>query len=310
MSKFVPYKVFLRGVLLHYFNMNKSAAEAHRILVDVYSEHALAEQTCRKWFARFKAGDISSNAISNNITRIIRYDEILIIYANQMCEKYRSQHHHNMIRARLRLLGRFLVVAIYNSEERLAEDFLKLLIIDIHKRDNYNKKINLPSLEDIKKIFLLFNKRRSGEMQRVLIADFQNYEKIHKDMNSEVYSSLLEKNRKIAEKYVRFCIRGKLGSSNHSENEVDKNSHDDRVNSNENTLSPYGKTKRTRWSQKEKEAAFHAFVTHMENFILPSLKEIEDVKKKYKAFATRISPQINSWLNNQQKAVHKSEVLC
>ncbi|KAG5314671.1 MOS1T transposase, partial [Pseudoatta argentina] len=37
--------------------MNKSAAEAHRILVDVYSEHALAEQTCRKWFARFKAGD-------------------------------------------------------------------------------------------------------------------------------------------------------------------------------------------------------------------------------------------------------------
>lgn len=57
MSKFVPDKVFLRGVLLHYFNMNKSAAEAHRILVDVYSEHALAEQTCRKWFARFKAGD-------------------------------------------------------------------------------------------------------------------------------------------------------------------------------------------------------------------------------------------------------------
>ncbi|KAG5318840.1 MOS1T transposase, partial [Pseudoatta argentina] len=37
--------------------MNKSAAEAHRILVDVYSEHALTEQTCRKWFARFKAGD-------------------------------------------------------------------------------------------------------------------------------------------------------------------------------------------------------------------------------------------------------------
>ncbi|KAG5326614.1 MOS1T transposase, partial [Pseudoatta argentina] len=57
MSKFVPDKVFLRGVLLHYFNMNKSAAEAHRILVDVYSEHALAEQTCRKWFERFKAGD-------------------------------------------------------------------------------------------------------------------------------------------------------------------------------------------------------------------------------------------------------------
>lgn len=57
MSTFVPNKAFLRGVLLHYFNMNKSAAEAHRILVEVYGEHALAEQTCRKWFARFKAGD-------------------------------------------------------------------------------------------------------------------------------------------------------------------------------------------------------------------------------------------------------------
>ncbi|KAG5325828.1 MOS1T transposase, partial [Pseudoatta argentina] len=39
MSKFVPDKVFLRGVLLHYFNMNKSAAEAHRILVQTYGDH-------------------------------------------------------------------------------------------------------------------------------------------------------------------------------------------------------------------------------------------------------------------------------
>lgn len=57
MAAFVPNKIFLRGVLLHYFNMNKSAAESHRILKEVYGEHALAEQTCRKWFARFKSGD-------------------------------------------------------------------------------------------------------------------------------------------------------------------------------------------------------------------------------------------------------------
>ena len=56
MSNFVPEKVFLRGVLLHYFNMKKTAAESHRILVEVYGEHALAERTCRKWFARFKSG--------------------------------------------------------------------------------------------------------------------------------------------------------------------------------------------------------------------------------------------------------------
>ena len=40
-SKFVPEKVFLRGVLLHYFNMKKTAAESHRILVEVYDEHVL-----------------------------------------------------------------------------------------------------------------------------------------------------------------------------------------------------------------------------------------------------------------------------
>ena len=57
MSNFVPEKVFLRGVLLYYFNMKKTAAESHRILVEVYGEHSLAERMCQKWFARFKSGD-------------------------------------------------------------------------------------------------------------------------------------------------------------------------------------------------------------------------------------------------------------
>ena len=48
MSNFVPEKVILRGVLLHYFNMKKTAAESHRILVENYSEHALAERKMGK----------------------------------------------------------------------------------------------------------------------------------------------------------------------------------------------------------------------------------------------------------------------
>ena len=59
MSNFVPEKVFLRRVLLYYFNMKKTATESHRILVEVYGEHALAERTCQKCFARFKSGDFS-----------------------------------------------------------------------------------------------------------------------------------------------------------------------------------------------------------------------------------------------------------
>lgn len=57
MSSFVPNKVFLRGILLHYYNMKKTAAESHHILVKVYGDLALAESTCRKWFARFKSGN-------------------------------------------------------------------------------------------------------------------------------------------------------------------------------------------------------------------------------------------------------------
>ena len=45
MSNFVPEKVFLRGVLLHYLNMMKTATESHCILVEVYGEHALVERT-------------------------------------------------------------------------------------------------------------------------------------------------------------------------------------------------------------------------------------------------------------------------
>ena len=57
MPNFVTEKVLLRGVLLHYFDMKKTAAESHRILVEVYGEHTLAERTCQKWFARIKSGD-------------------------------------------------------------------------------------------------------------------------------------------------------------------------------------------------------------------------------------------------------------
>ncbi|EFN66480.1 hypothetical protein EAG_10974, partial [Camponotus floridanus] len=258
----------------------------------------------------------------DDVTRIVRYDKLLIIYANKLCVKYISQHQHDMIRARLRLLGRFLialkeintnvedfqslyhpqiyddcisainVVAGYDNEEqlyktpavaanlstlikhignllimecikaqdeekkKLVKDFLKLLVVDIgtsvnktvletqsaHKR---HKKINLPSLEDIKKLYThlakirteayaalnesfsyekwislaevtltsthVFNRRRAGEIERALIEDFENYEKVNKNMYSDIYKSLSMEDRKIAEKYVRFCIRGKLG---------------------------------------------------------------------------------------------------
>ena len=53
MSTFVPNKVYLRRILLHYFIPNKSAAEAHKILVAIYGDNALSGTTCSDWFRHF-----------------------------------------------------------------------------------------------------------------------------------------------------------------------------------------------------------------------------------------------------------------
>lgn len=57
MSNFVPTKRHLRKVLLHYFILKKIAAESYCLLVKAYSEHSLAENTCREWFRKFKSND-------------------------------------------------------------------------------------------------------------------------------------------------------------------------------------------------------------------------------------------------------------
>ena len=53
----MPKKVYMRGILLHYFIQKKSAAEAHRILDETYNDHALSETTCRDWFRRCNYND-------------------------------------------------------------------------------------------------------------------------------------------------------------------------------------------------------------------------------------------------------------
>nr|CAI5837651.1 unnamed protein product [Callosobruchus analis] len=45
----------------------------------------------------------------DDITQIIRYDELVIQFGNSLCAKYRLQHLYKMIRAKLRLLGRFML---------------------------------------------------------------------------------------------------------------------------------------------------------------------------------------------------------
>jgi len=57
-SNFVLIKQHLRKVLIFCFNWKKSAAEAHRMLVEVYGNTAPTDKSCREWFRRFN-GDFS-----------------------------------------------------------------------------------------------------------------------------------------------------------------------------------------------------------------------------------------------------------
>lgn len=55
----------------------------------------------------------------DSIIRNIRYDELIMLYGNKMCTKYKPQHQEEMIRARIRLLGR-LLSAIQNIKRGIT----------------------------------------------------------------------------------------------------------------------------------------------------------------------------------------------
>lgn len=257
----------------------------------------------------------------DDVTNIIRYDELVILYANKMCEKYKNPRYFEMIRQRLRLIGRFLLVvkiinknitnlssvydpkfcdgtsaainkvARFNEEtkayeaptvafniqtllkqignilitqmiknhneegQKNAKNYLKLLTQEVSVAINRTvsesqeqirrkQKVLMPSMEDIKKLnsylsskrtdyykklvskfsvstwtklsevtlssVQVFNRRRAGEVERILIDDYKNYQTVDSNTDKDLFEALPQESRQIAQKYVRFTIRGKL----------------------------------------------------------------------------------------------------
>jgi len=249
------------------------------------------------------------------VVRSIKYDKLLIIYGNKLAVKYKQLHQHDMIRSRLRLLGRFWLtmkkfnenleqfssiydpqyyddciksvneVAQLDEENNMykapatasslgtllkqvgnlfiteciknhdskgkenAENFLKILqedytttvnkvVEETQSQKKRRKKIILPSKHDIKKLYnylhekrkaayeqlkqgftyqawlslaqsmlillQLFNRRRAGEIERVLIEDFQSYTSINENTHKELYQLLSSAAQKVI---IIFLIR-------------------------------------------------------------------------------------------------------
>lgn len=57
----------------------------------------------------------------------------------------------------------------------------------------------------------VFNRRRAGEIERILISDFKSCKGINQDTDAEIYNSLSLESKNAAEQYKRFEIRGNLG---------------------------------------------------------------------------------------------------
>lgn len=260
-----------------------------------------------------KASDMVRQVIfpilnDDDVSRIIRYDELVILRANKLCNKFNNQRHHDMIRAELRLLGRFLIsirkfnpnvtefasiyqpcnydscilatkdVAKYDANTnkfktpsvatrlgtllkklgnllsteyikkddneglKNVENFLKLLQEDYGTSINkvaeetvtQNKrrgKIELPSMEDIQKLYnylkekrnvlyndlvksynyntwlellkvtlislQVYNRRRAGEIEKILIEDYKCYKSVGEHTDPEVYNSLSETGKEV-----------------------------------------------------------------------------------------------------------------
>lgn len=70
--------------------------------------------------------------------------------------------------------------------------------------------------------------------------------------------------------------------------------------------SPYGTTKRVRWTQTECNAIITAFKREMSEKCLPSGKQLIEVKMKNKCLSRRSIPQIRSWIHNQITRKSKS----
>jgi len=57
MSSFELNKRHMRELSIYFFNLKKSVAEAHRLLVETYNDAVLSERSCREWFQKFKNGE-------------------------------------------------------------------------------------------------------------------------------------------------------------------------------------------------------------------------------------------------------------
>ncbi|EGI70029.1 Mariner Mos1 transposase [Acromyrmex echinatior] len=91
MSVYELNSCHLREVLIFCFNMKNSAAEAHRMLSNIYGEAAISERTCRKWFQHFKNGDFHvEDQHSGGREKVFEDAELKVLHDQDSCQNQKE----------------------------------------------------------------------------------------------------------------------------------------------------------------------------------------------------------------------------
>ena len=73
-------------IMLYYFKRGKNATEMQKKICAVSGEGAITGQTCRKWFAKFHAGDLSlDDAQQLGRSVEVDYNQIETLIENNQC---------------------------------------------------------------------------------------------------------------------------------------------------------------------------------------------------------------------------------
>ena len=105
MSSCEPNRHHLREFLIYFFNLKKSAAKEHRLLVETYGEAVLIERRCREWFQKFNNNEFNiEDKERSGRQKVYENAELETLLDQDFCqtqeEKYDGQYSEQNIRFR------------------------------------------------------------------------------------------------------------------------------------------------------------------------------------------------------------------
>lgn len=80
------------------------------------------------------------------INKIVRSEEVKILFMNRLTQKYRSPHFYKMIRSRLRAVGRFFL--LFRKQRPDVHNFEEIFDPGMYVSVLFKKKITIPHIRE------------------------------------------------------------------------------------------------------------------------------------------------------------------